>query len=61
MGAKVPELKSKEVGINIEGGIFWKKTQVHNCNKQGVEGGKKIKINKRVSMFIMRDESICYP
>ena len=27
-----------EVGINVEGGIFWKKL-VHNCNKQGVEVG----------------------
>ena len=31
-----------EVGINMEGGIFWKKL-VHNCNKRGVEGGKKSK------------------
>jgi hypothetical protein len=29
-----------EVGINVEGGIFWKKL-VHNCNKRRVEGGKK--------------------
>ena len=28
-----------EVGINVEGGIFWKKL-VHNSNKRGVEGGK---------------------
>ena len=28
-----------EVGINVEGGIFWKKP-VHNSNKRGVEGGK---------------------
>ena len=28
--------------INVEGGIFWKKL-VHNCNKRGVEGGKKSK------------------
>ena len=40
-GAKVPELIKEEVGINVEGGIFWKKL-VHNCNKRGVEGGKKI-------------------
>ena len=26
----------------MEGGIFWKKL-VHNCNKLGVEGGKKSK------------------
>ena len=25
-----------EVGINMEGGIFWKKL-IHNSNKQGVE------------------------
>ena len=25
-GAKVPELMNEEVGINVEGGIFWKKT-----------------------------------
>jgi hypothetical protein len=38
-GAKVAE------SINVEVGIF---LLVHNCNKQGVEGGKKIlKINKR--------------
>ena len=28
-----------EVGINMEGGIFWKKL-VHKFNKRGVEGGK---------------------
>ena len=28
-----------EVGINVEGGIFWKKV-VHKCNKRGVKGGK---------------------
>ena len=28
-----------EVGIYVEGGIFWKKL-VHKCNKRGVEGGK---------------------
>ena len=28
-----------EVGINVEGGIFWKKL-VHNSNKRGVEGEK---------------------
>ena len=28
-----------EVGIKVEGGIFWKKL-VHNPNKRGVEGGK---------------------
>ena len=28
-----------ELGINVEGGIFWKRL-VHNSNKRGVEGGK---------------------
>ena len=28
-----------EVGINVEGGIFWK-ILVHNSNKRGVVGGK---------------------
>jgi hypothetical protein len=31
-----------EVRRNVEGGIFWKKL-VHDCNKRGVEGGKKSK------------------
>ena len=31
-----------EVGINVEGGIFWKKL-VDNCNKRGVEGGKNLR------------------
>ena len=32
-----------EVGINVEGGIFWKKL-VHKCNKlRGVEGGKSLR------------------
>ena len=34
-------LISVEVGINVEGGIFWKK-QVHNYNKREVEGGKNL-------------------
>ena len=38
-GAKVAKLLNVEVGINVEGWIFWKKL-VHNSNKQGVEGGK---------------------
>ena len=37
-GAKVPEWINKDVGINLEGRIFWKKL-VHNCNKRGLEGG----------------------
>ena len=40
-GAKIAKLLNMEVGINVEGGVFWKKL-VHNSNKQGVEGGKKI-------------------
>ena len=35
-----------EVGINMEGGVFWKKL-VHNSYKRGVEGGKIKKIKKR--------------
>ena len=35
-------LVAEEVGINVGGGIFWKKV-VHNCNKRGVEGGKNLK------------------
>ena len=27
--------------INVEGGIFWKK--LDNCNKRGLEGGKKLR------------------
>ena len=38
-GAKVAKSLNVEVGINVEGEIFWKKL-VHNSNKQGVEGGK---------------------
>ena len=35
-GAKFPELINKEVGINVEEGIFWRKKLVHKCNKRGV-------------------------
>ena len=38
-GAKVTKSINVEVGINVEGGIFWKKV-VHKCNKREVEGGK---------------------
>ena len=38
-GAKDAKSLKVEVGINVEGGIFWKKL-VHNSNKRGVEGGK---------------------
>ena len=40
--AKVAKSINVEVGINVEGGIFWKKL-VHNCNKRGVEGGKNLR------------------
>ena len=45
MGAKVAKSLKVEVGINVEGGISWKK-ELHNSNKRGVEGGKIYKINK---------------
>ena len=32
-----------EVGINVEGGIFWKKLE-HKCNKRGVESQKSINV-----------------
>ena len=35
----------------MEGGILQKKL-VNNCNKGGMEGGNKFKINKHVSTFI---------
>ena len=37
--AKVAKSINVEVGINVEGWIFWKKL-VHKSNKRGVEGGK---------------------
>ena len=37
--AKIAKSLNVEVGINVEGGIIWKKL-VHNSNKRGVEGGK---------------------
>ena len=40
--AKVAKSIKVEVGINMEGGIFWKKL-VHKCNKRGVEGGKNLR------------------
>ena len=36
-GAKVAKLPNVEAGINVKGGIFWKKL-VRNCSKRGVEG-----------------------
>ena len=41
-GAKAAKLMNMEVGIHVEGGIFWKEL-IHNCNKQGVEGGKNLR------------------
>ena len=41
-GAKVGKSINVEVGINVEGGIFWKKLG-HNCNKREVEGGKNLR------------------
>ena len=41
-GAKVAKSLNVEVGINVEGEIFWKKL-VHKCNKRGVEGGKNLR------------------
>ena len=40
--AKVAKLINVEIGINVEGGIFWGKL-VHKCNKRGVEGGKNLR------------------
>ena len=40
--AKVAKSINVEVGINVEGGIFWKKL-VHKCNKRGVEGGENLR------------------
>ena len=51
-GAKVAKLLNVEVGINVEGGIFWKKL-VHNSNKRGVEGGKILEFNKRGGWIIV--------
>ena len=38
-GAKFTKSLNVEVGINLEGGIFWKKV-VNKSNKRGEEGGK---------------------
>ena len=40
-GAKVVKSLNMEVGINVEGGILWKKL-MHNSNKR-VEGGKNLR------------------
>ena len=49
--AKVTKSINVEVGIKVEGGIFWKKP-VHKCNKRGVEGGKIYEINPRGGWII---------
>ena len=41
-GAKVAKSIIVDIGINVEGGIFWKKL-VYKCNKRGVEGGKNLR------------------
>ena len=41
-GAKVAKSINVEVGINVEGEIFWKKV-VHKWNKREVEGGKNLR------------------
>ena len=38
-GGKIAKSQNVEVGVNVEGGILWKK-RMHNSNKRGVEGGK---------------------
>jgi hypothetical protein len=40
--AKVAKSLNVEIGINLEGGICWKKL-VHNSNKREVEGGKNLR------------------
>ena len=40
--AQVAKSINVEVGINMEGGIFWKKL-VHKYQKRGVEGGKNLR------------------
>ena len=40
--AKIAKSINVEVGISVEGGIFWKNL-VHKCNKRGVEGGKNLR------------------
>ena len=53
-GAKFEKSLNVELGINVEGGIFWKKL-VHKSNKRGVEGGKISEINKRGGwIFVFR-------
>ena len=41
-GAKFAKPLNVEVGINVEGGILWKKL-MHNSNKRGVEDGKDLR------------------
>ena len=41
-GAKFAKSLNVEVEINVEGGILWKRL-MHNSNKRGVEGRKKLR------------------
>ena len=41
-GRTLIPLINVEVGLNVEGGILWKKL-MHNSNKRGVEGGKNLR------------------
>ena len=52
-------LIAEEVGIIVEGGIFWKKLG-YNCNNRGVEGGKKSKksINVEGGFFFSKSVSL---
>ena len=49
-----------EVGINVEGGILWKKL-MHNSNIRGVEGGKNLRNQKsrREDLFFLEDGIFC--
>ena len=48
-GAKVVKSINVEAGINVEGGIFWKKV-VHKCNKREVEAGGWKKSKKSINV-----------
>ena len=56
-GAKIAKSINMEVGINVEGGILWKKL-MHNSNKRGVDGGKNLRnqYTWRVNYFLRRVE-----
>ena len=42
-GAKAAKSMNVDIGINVEVGFFGKNYVVHNCNKQGVEGGENLR------------------